>query len=269
MKSYRNIKWEIKKAAKKLLRISSEYEFIPARSIDQQQIFFTVNGKKFSLEADYTTPLYETIAEVVDYDCYQLTKLSQVSSKDQVVLDIGANIGVTAVVFTAFYECRILCFEPIAENCTLLRKNIERNHLFNIEIIQAAVAKQDGTLTFSQENDISVSAHIHDPSTFASQKASKLVEVKSISLKKIFQDLDGKSVALMKLDCEGGEYDIVDQIDERLANQIHAMTLEVHDLDTARNLKRIEGQLTRLGFTIDEKREMFDRRNLHHLLAVR
>jgi len=42
------------------------------------------------------------IAEVVDYDCYQLKKLEWESGRDRYIVDIGANVGVTALVRSRF-----------------------------------------------------------------------------------------------------------------------------------------------------------------------
>src|SRR5260370_37471881 len=116
----RYLKWETKQLVKKIFRISGGYEFIPAPSIRRQRMEVRIGGEIVVFEADYATPLYETIAEIVDYDCYQLGKIQFSRSNNNVVLDIGANIGVSALAFSQYHSGKIICFEPIERNCALL-----------------------------------------------------------------------------------------------------------------------------------------------------
>jgi len=67
------------------------------------------------------------IAEVVDYDCYQLKKIEWEPGRDRCIVDIGANVGVTALVLSQIPGARVVCYEPDAGNCSFLRGNIERN----------------------------------------------------------------------------------------------------------------------------------------------
>ena len=68
------------------------YGFRPSKSIAEQTFTFVHSGHSFSVKADHRTALYDMIAEVVDYDCYQLNKLDWESGRDRYIVDIGAEI---------------------------------------------------------------------------------------------------------------------------------------------------------------------------------
>ena len=70
------------------------YGFRPSRSIAEQILTFSSGGRALTARADYRTTLYDMIAEVVDYDCYQLKKLEWEPHRDHFILDIGTNVGV-------------------------------------------------------------------------------------------------------------------------------------------------------------------------------
>lgn len=72
---------------------------------------------------------------------------------------------------------------------------------------------------------------------------------------------------MVKSDCEGGEYDIVDQMDGCTSRRIRYFTFEVHDLDRKHNLRTIRARLEKIGYRTFYKADIFNRPTLHHLLA--
>jgi hypothetical protein len=65
---------------------------------------------------------------------------------DGIVLDIGANSGVYALVAAKVGRSDVLAFEPLARVADLLRRNIELNHL-PVRVEQSAVSNRDGEAT--------------------------------------------------------------------------------------------------------------------------
>ncbi len=265
-KATRSLRWQIKRVVKKIFRISDNYEFLPAPSIRKQRMEVGWRENVLIFEAGYTTPLYESIVEIIDHDCYQLKNFVFSGSGDTIVVDVGANVGVSVMALSVMHPGRIICFEPIEENCVHLRNNILLNNRTNIEIVQKAVTQTNGRVKFFMDTEMSVSGHAGEKTEHDSSKG---FEVDSINLKSIIESLQGKTIELMKIDCEGGEYDIIDQVDPAVSMQIKALTLEIHDLDDERNARRIKRQLERLGYKITMRDETFGRSNLHHLIAVK
>jgi FkbM family methyltransferase len=112
-----------------------------------------------------------------------------------VLIDLGANIGLTSVWLARHYEySTIIAVEPLPENARLARLNLANNNI-KAEVIEAAVGPTDGTVCF-EEHETSNRGHV----------SSQGREVKMISMKSLLQKLPaGAQIDLVKMDIEGGE----------------------------------------------------------------
>jgi FkbM family methyltransferase len=239
------------------------YGFRPSRSIAEQTFTFMHSGRSFSVKADHRTALYDMIAEVVDYDCYQLKKLEWEPGRDRYIVDIGANVGVTALVLSQIPGARVVCYEPDAGNCAFLRGNIERNGISNVNVVQAAVAGSDGALEFQTDAE-STGGRLVAAGAALSKTALK---VDTVSLSRVLEQFDEHQVDLIKCDCEGGEYTIIEQLTPAIAARIRNLSIEVHDLDSSQNLQAISAKLSSLGYKLSCIPDMWERSALHLLLA--
>jgi len=263
------IKPYIHNTVRKVLRMDPGYEFKTAPSIKEQLISFEFKQHRLSMTCDHATPLYDTIAEIVEHDCYQLEQMDFSNSADALILDIGAQIGTASLVLSRLHRGTILCFEPLPENCRFLQMNLAANKVANAIIVPAAVTDQDGFAQFAIDPNSSVAGHVAgimaaDPHAF-----SQSLRVKSVTLRTALAEFPRQMIHLIKMDCEGGEYSIVDQITPDLLPRIRNLTFEVHDLDGTRNVRVLTAKLKRLGFKVLYKKEMYNRFALHHLLASR
>ena len=137
------------------------------------------------------------------------------------VIDIGAHIGLFTVYISQFCpKGRIYCFEPVKENYDLLSYNINLNNLENTKIFNKAVTDKSSIAKIFLSTD--ESAH----SFFI--KGSKYVEVESISLKEIFDLNHIASCNLLKLDCEGSEYMILNSLPNDYFDYIQKIVMEYH-----------------------------------------
>jgi FkbM family methyltransferase len=109
-------------------------------------------------------------------------------------VDIGANVGIWTVLLAKHENVRqVFAFEPSPLNVSLLRSNIELNHLEEkVVIIESAVADTDGQVRF-EDTGSGATKRI-------SQTASSFVS--SVSLDSY---LNGAHVDLIKIDVEGYE----------------------------------------------------------------
>lgn len=255
----------IKLKLKKLLRYPVPYTFHSSKFINSQKITFEYNDKKVEILSDGTTPLYDTIYEIIDFDAYQLKNIDFTKYENEKLnfIDIGANIGCTSLFFSTFKNSEIFSFEPFEQNVDFFNQNIRNNSIENINVYNKAVSDIDGHVYF-EANTLSVDGNTSK--SFNENKKS--IKVECISLK-TFIDLEfsQKNIHLLKLDCEGGEYDILSSLNKEQFDKILNITLEVHDIDENLNLSYIQKILTENNYELTYKPDPFGRRGLHHLLA--
>lgn len=161
------------------------------------------------------------------------------------VIDIGGHIGLFSIYITQFCNKGIiLTYEPDKNNYELLKKNLTQNFITNVQIFNCAVSKNNiDKVEFFISDDEAAHSLI--------KKSKKTVEVKSISLQKIFEENKIEKCKLLKLDCEGSEYQILNNLPSEIFKKIEKIILEYHYLDE--NFVLFEELKNRI---IDEKFEV-------------
>jgi len=142
-------------------------------------------------------------------------------NENDIIIDIGAHIGLFSLFVSQ--NCKngkIYCFEPIIENYNILMKNIEMNNIKNIIPLNQAVSKVNENIKIYLNSDDS--AH----SIFSS--GENFVQIKSTTIKSIFDNNKIDNCNLLKLDCEGAEYEIIDSIPEEYLIRINKLIIEYH-----------------------------------------
>lgn len=129
--------------------------------------------------------------------------VSEAIEKDDVVLDIGANIGYYTLIFARLVGNggRVFAFEPDPDNFALLQRNVELNGYQNVVLVQKAVARQTGKIRLYLSNESSADHNIYDR-----HNGRKSIEVEAIRLDDYFKDYDRK-VNFVKMDVEGAEWE--------------------------------------------------------------
>jgi len=147
----------------------------------------------------------------------------QIGNKD-IVIDIGAHIGLFSLFASQFCKNgKIYCFEPVLNNYNLLKKNLELNRVSNIITFNKAVSKDSSRVTLYQNED-EAGYSMFLPNT-------NPLEVDSITLQEIFMESKIPFCNLIKFDCEGAEYEIIDTLPEEYFNRIHKIMMEYHFVD--------------------------------------
>jgi FkbM family methyltransferase len=137
------------------------------------------------------------------------------------VVDIGAHIGVFALRVAGLAR-RVLCYEPAPESFELLRRNIGR--FPHVRLHPAAVAGRRGTATLYLGKN--PSAHSLFPAE--GQTSRGAIPVECVTLEDVFREHSLERCDLLKLDCEGAEYEILYQAPPELWRRIARVALEYH-----------------------------------------
>lgn len=133
------------------------------------------------------------------------------------VLDVGSNIGMAAVWFRAQMPGQpIHCFEPVLENTRLTSINCPE-----ATVNQVAVGAAAGTLTLDVDEDAVMASSI--PWRTAGAKR----EVAMVSLDDYVRDHGIEQIAVLKIDAEGMELDVLRGARETLT-RTQQIVLETH-----------------------------------------
>lgn len=142
-----------------------------------------------------------------------------------VILDIGANIGASALLFAQeFPQAQIYCFEPVPQNFEILRKNIaaypliralpyglgpmhSRSHLFYSD----DAGNRGGFSQFSPGSD-----------------TGKALEIEIRHSREALESIGIGHADLIKIDTEGAEYDILTSLGESWLSKASIILGELH-----------------------------------------
>lgn len=142
-----------------------------------------------------------------------------------IIIDIGAHIG-TFSIFAATHckNSQIYAFEPNPHNFALLKKNITDNKLEKqIHAYNLAVSSKNN----SQIELISHPDNTGMNSAIFKNQGEKIAS-NTISLEAIFLKNKIRHCDFLKMDCEGGEYDILPNTSTKTFKKIKKIVLEYH-----------------------------------------
>jgi len=144
--------------------------------------------------------------------------------RNDVVLDIGANIGCVSIYLAKKYpKIKIYAFEAHPVNFQSLLYNIKLNSVYNIIPVNKAVYSETGkilTISLDTTNTGASSCFI--------QRDTKEFSVETISLDDIIKGYDITELKLLKIDCEGAEFDIIEGSNLIQDLEINTLGMEVH-----------------------------------------
>ena len=163
------------------------------------------------------------------------------------IVDIGANMGSFSVY--AALSCpnaRIYSFEPEQKNFTLLNQNVSINSLEGqIQTFQYAVASHAGQRDMLLDESPLNTLVIDEGS-----KARQSVEC--TTLRKICDSHGIETIDLLKLNCEGAEYEILEGCTSEDFRRLSNIRLEYHNLDSSkRNGDSLNKFLSTQGYRIE------------------
>jgi FkbM family methyltransferase len=235
-----------------------------------------------------------------------LTNGIQINDGD-VVLDVGANIGVFGVrAAQKGKNVKVYCFEPIPEIAETLQKNADLVGGNQITVCKYGVSAENSEAEFTYFPNTPALSTLHpdqwdkDPSAFrnavkgtmknppenmrwmkliptafsgliASYLVSgrKQVKCNLRKLSSFIKEEKIQKIDLMKIDCEGAEWDVLQGINKEDWSLIKSLVIEVHDVDD--RLNKIKELLKDNGFEkLHSEREAgLETTAMYNLFALR
>lgn len=165
-------------------------------------------------------PDTDGVTKIVTREIKRDYKLDNLDIKDgDTIVDIGAHKGIVSSYLAKQYpHAQIIAFEPMPENYAALLENLERNNITNVIPVNRAVTKDGRQVSISTEANHSGGANIY--------KADGAT-VESVTLDDIFAAYNINRLSLLKIDCEGAEFEILGSANG-LLKRIDALRGEFH-----------------------------------------
>ncbi len=151
----------------------------------------------------------------------EVTFLESVLRPGMVVVEGGANCGVTAVAIAKAVgnTGHVHAFEPVPEYFDVLETNIARNGIANISTYNLALSDRTGPLMFYKHGE---------GSGITSAQDAEEIQVQAITLPQFLSAYNIPRVDFMNLDCEGSELLIFRNAQIVLQEQRPPIFCEIH-----------------------------------------
>ena len=146
------------------------------------------------------------------------------ANDDDVVIDVGANIGGFALYFDSLHpgiRYHGIAIEPFGDNFALLKTNLLANGIDRFTAYEAAISDTDGKVRI--RTDLPV-----DEVQIADQGTG--LDVTSFKLSTFCAQLAVDRIDLLKMDVEGAEHDILRADYEFFCSHVAKTILECHEL---------------------------------------
>lgn len=182
------------------------------------------------------------IKEIFEMDEYSIDKMAM--SKKAIIMDIGAHIGCFTLKSAAIAnKGKIFSFEPMESNFKILERNVKTNNLNNVLFFHKGIAKKKGKRKLYLCTD-NTGGH-----SISTKRSKKYEIINCISLKQVISENNIEKIDLLKLDCEGSEYEILYNTPKSIFIKIMRLILEFHDFrNTKNNFDKLYWFLRKNGF---------------------
>ncbi len=191
--------------------------------------------------------LVQTFKEIFMDECY-MQGLGRPVTENASIIDIGANAGYFSLFALArFPGVRVVAFEPLPANFCLLERQKANNGSLPMACVNKAVAGSPGYLELAYDATDSFSTS----ATLFKGASGQLdaIRVEATTLHDILAEFKIVRCDLLKMDCEGAEYEILYRLPPEDLQRISQIAMEVHNgSGEGENIDALETFLKTSGF---------------------
>lgn len=221
-------------------------ELIDAKfNIKDNQLYIKVGTLKFEVQTSEELFILKEIFVDGVYNFH----LNEISSK-YIMIDIGMNVSYASCYFASHKNVsHVISFEPFTPTFKQAQKNISLNNLENrIDIRNYGLGGNDETVSIDYAPSFKGQMNMLGTDYIRSNITYTIKE--KINIKKAFEPLNqieqenSTKKFIMKIDCEGAEYDFIYDIPEALLQRCDLIMMEWHE----KGPSSIEKWLTKNSF---------------------
>ncbi len=183
-----------------------------------EEIEFNVKGYSNSFTLRNKTSDIPTFYQCIYNEEYNL----ELNFNPKVIIDLGANIGLTTVFFKKkFPNAKIISVEPESSNFSLLKKNTK--NLDDIVLIQGGIWKRSTNLLIEDNG------YGHYGYTVKEINEPSEDSIPAYGIKDIVDKEKIDSIDILKIDIEGSEKELFQENFEHWLPMVKVLIIELHD----------------------------------------
>lgn len=195
---------------------------------------------KYAWLANANTEAPALFKEVIVTNTYRLEPAHVINRS---VIDVGANMGMFSIMCAALGSPQVLACEPVGSTVDLLTHHVNQAQLQNqIHCVRAAI-------TGAVQGPVAMGMHADSGKNSLYEVGTHAELVPSQTLAQMVTACE-QSEILLKMDCEGAEYDILLDSEDSVFDRIKIIMMETHgDLhSTHKGIPLLHDRLHALGF---------------------
>jgi len=206
--------WNQELGQKELLKTVKNIHYIKLNNIELE---YQNRKIYFYYDTNMNKQLNNTISLINENFIEEEYKWLDVKGKD--VVDVGANIGDSAIYFALKGAKHVYAFEPYPYSYNIAMKNIKLNHLEdNITLLNEGCGKS-GFVTIKEDYENT------GRTTLKKFKEGKKIKIENLD--EIVKKFNLRHAAL-KVDCEGCEYDLILNASDEALRAFNQIIIEYH-----------------------------------------
>ena len=148
-------------------------------------------------------------------------------NENAVVVDLGANAGFFSMAaLMRQRKLNVVAVEPLPVNANLFRHQMKLNGIDEVDLVEKAILTTDADhldLNIESADRASVSA-----SMLNKERTKSQLRVEVQSLDDLVRGHHIEAIDLLKIDCEGAEYNIIFNASDDLLHSVKRIVIETH-----------------------------------------
>ena len=152
------------------------------------------------------------------------------------IIDVGSNIGDTPIYFALNGANTVIGLEPFPKNYELAVKNTLSNGFSDkIKMVLAGCASKIGEITIEPDYESNIESQLKD--------SAKGMIIPLLTIEEIVKRYDVPNGSILKMDCEGCEYDSILHTPDKVLQRFSHVQIEYH-----LGYRDLKEKLERCGF---------------------
>jgi FkbM family methyltransferase len=206
------------------------------------EVYASLSGLSYELESDMVivdgVRFYGGLNNGEVAGIFLAKQYDSLPVNGKIVVDVGANIADSSIYFALKGAQKVVALEPFPKNYEAAKKNIELNNFADkISLTLAACSSSSGSVMIDPDKQSDITSQIRESSASG-------FKVPTMTLEDIIKAHSIDS-AILKMDCEGCEYDTILQSSKDALQKFTHIQLEYHY-----GYKNLKQKLEASGFKV-------------------